>query len=183
MLFPIIGFGQTFLDSIMATREYYIDGNIKTIGKKNASGDYIGEWKFYDESGKLKSKSFFENGKLSGKTTRFHTDGKVSSISYFLNGDTTGQWESYNENGQLKRAGSYLPKYKKTGEWKSYDEKGLVTKIEYYSTGELTKMIGNRYYPNKLLKQKSIVELINGKVVSKKTEVYDEQGKAIEIEN
>lgn len=76
------------------TKKYYDNGNLKSIGSYDANGNLTGQWKFYNESGKLEMAGNNKNGKKNGN---------VESISTAKDNIPDGEWKSYYENGKLKK--------------------------------------------------------------------------------
>jgi antitoxin component YwqK of YwqJK toxin-antitoxin module len=156
------------------TREYYENGQLKSVGKYTR-GDKIGEWKWYYENGQLKTiakygdvggpynerigeaKNYYENGQLSryynhlsnGKTLDkgYYRNGQLKSIGYSSSFRKVGEWKYYYYNGQLRQVINHLLEGSLTRERKLFYENGVLKEHSNWSKGyEVGKT--KFYYPN-----------------------------------
>ena len=67
--------------------KYHSNGKPSIVGQKvKSTGKAIGEWKYYDNNGRLKESGFFRNGKEHGEWNRYNQSGEIISTSYYSNG-------------------------------------------------------------------------------------------------
>ncbi|MBC7861342.1 MAG: hypothetical protein IAF38_00125, partial [Bacteroidia bacterium] len=99
--------------------------NIDSEGKYNKSGKQTGTWKYYYDSGGPMTVQKYKEGKLTGKSTSWHTNGKIKSVA------------SYKLMKQ-KRIGGREPVYNSAphGTWIFYDLKGVETGRIVYKNGK-----------------------------------------------
>lgn len=108
--------------------EEFNDGNIKIISKQYRLDSLDGDYKTYDEKGKLSREGIYNNNKK------------------------TGEWKSY-RRGYL----DYTSHYKNDlldGEFTRYDNKGVATSIGIYKQGKKEGVFFD-YYTKNLKKSKS----------------------------
>ncbi len=119
--------GETKAALNNATKKYYDNGNLKSIGTYDANGNMTGTWKSYYETGQIHIEAEYLNGKYNGKWTSHFNNGKLSSIGNYKNGKKAGEWKFYNENGQVAMEGVFVDgNY--NGEWKFYYKSGKLQK-------------------------------------------------------
>ncbi|OJW84593.1 MAG: hypothetical protein BGO69_07675 [Bacteroidetes bacterium 46-16] len=138
---------------------YYEPGIIKTEGIL-MYGEKNGEWKFYDEYGRLSSIKYFERGLLSGSFIQYYTrTGKKAVEGYFVNNKREGLFKYYFKNsdslscleryrndsmeghfvyyhepGIIKSKGDYKANVRE-GKWEFYYYNGQMKSTEYYKGG------------------------------------------------
>lgn len=126
-------------------KEYYSNGQLELIGRYNADGDEIGEWKGYYENGQLEYiGSYDREGNETGEWKYYYENGQLESIElYDDQSNETGEWKTYYEDGQLESIGKYEDGIK-IGDWKDYYENGqLEMVINYVDNTERGEM---KYY-------------------------------------
>lgn len=108
-------------------------------------------------------KSYYINGKMSGKSYTYYDNGKTFSVSHYIDGVNEGEYYEYYLSGEILIKGNYHLNYKegqwlyydkngevlidgyfhedyKSGEWKYYNLKGKLYMVESYSdTGIILK--------------------------------------------
>ena len=70
-------------------------------------GKEQGEWKAFWENGRLKNKSFFDEGNLTGTWLSYSPTGILLLEGEYKNGQKMGAWEEYYNNGRLKEESRY----------------------------------------------------------------------------
>ena len=121
-----------------------------------------GEWIGYFESGKLKYKELYLNGKKHLDLTYYFEKGLVQREEHYTHNLKQGRWLSYFEDGKLETEvtyknnvlyGIYKEFYatgllklqghytggKKTGDWKYHTPSGILEKTEHYKNDVLIK--------------------------------------------
>lgn len=89
--------------------ENYPDGQIKIKGEiKN--GTRFGTWFAYYQNGTKESESYYEDGKLNGKSATYYPNGHIRYIGYYKWNEPVGTWEFYNEDGTLATTKEYKNK-------------------------------------------------------------------------
>lgn len=122
---------------------YYANGNIKEYGfyKNNAR---IGDWMFYNPSGKLISEGSFEGDY---KKLLYDSNGnKLITLNRYLDTIkvekfTQKKYDSL-KNELKQKWGVVFPIHYhfKSGVWKLYDDNGSLFQKEYYDKGKLIKI-------------------------------------------
>ncbi|MDG5493028.1 toxin-antitoxin system YwqK family antitoxin [Psychroserpens sp. SPM9] len=157
LLIICIIFVNTYAQEVQ--KEYYDNGQLKSIGKgKNPNAPITlnpnqpppaeGEWKFYYENGKLKSIGSYKKGRRTDFWKYYYENGQIESEGKWtitsLTSKKDGVWKFYHENGKLKAMGSYsfhdIYGHQMHGEWKSYDENGQLFTIQNYDGAKVTWM-------------------------------------------
>jgi len=85
----------------------------------------LGEFKRYDERGKLKSVSMFRENGIENITSVLYPDGSVMASGKFTGQDKDSTWVYFNERKQLIATEEYL-KGRKHGIWKTFYISGVV---------------------------------------------------------
>ena len=104
VLFLIFIFLSNVSFSQEIKKEYYNNGQFKSIGKQNLDGKRTREWKVYIayyDNGQLHQIANFENGKLTGECKEFYENGQLKKIGNYENGLGTGESKTYNQNGAI----------------------------------------------------------------------------------
>ncbi len=114
-----------------------------------AKGKYVnqkkdGEWKYYDQRGRLLSVETQKGGKVEGEKIYYYTDattnakgiteyvpGRKLKIENYKNGVLHGEVKEYYSNGKLKMQGQYVDG-NKDGRFISYYMNGKKEKIQTY---------------------------------------------------
>lgn len=69
------------------------------------------------------------------KVTKYHENGKVKEIGYFMEDKKEGVWESYNESG-LKISEATYTNGLKEGNWSVWNESGVLLYHMVYENGK-----------------------------------------------
>lgn len=88
----------------------------------------------------------FDKSSNTGLVTKYHENGKVSTIIKYVNGEKHGLAKSFYSNGNLKAMVNYEYNVKQ-GEARMYYEKGGLYRTSVYYEGELDG-IRKKYRPN-----------------------------------
>lgn len=72
--------------------EYYKGGVIKKKGTKNASGQFIGDFKSYYPSGKISAEVRYVKGVPHGQCTHYAENGAISAEGSYIEGNKEGLW-------------------------------------------------------------------------------------------
>jgi len=149
---------------------YDDDGNLMSLGNRDASGKETGIWRYFYPNGELKSggegiggertgKWFFNNdngltetvetyrnGVLNGDYVSYHPTGKVNVTGTFVNGAVDGKATWHNSYGVIVRTMSYKNDVL-DGEARTYYNSGQTMEVFNYQKNELT---GKKvtYYPD-----------------------------------
>jgi len=99
----MIGFGQVNIE-----KTYYENGNLKSEITVNNNDKSDGSAKLYYESGKLRTKGFFKEGKEHSIWSIYYENGKLKIESEWNDGNPNGTWKYYDEKGQLIKISEYL---------------------------------------------------------------------------
>lgn len=131
---------------------YYVNGIVKSLGlRKNAMLDSV--WIFYNESGKIREKINYFDGKKNGyyysfayfKNKNDSLVGYLASQELYLNNQRNGVSEFFYPDGVIKEAIAYS-KGKKHGVAREYNSDGVLSIIIEYSNGkELDREVINQY--------------------------------------
>lgn len=113
-------FDDTQVGTVIATREFNDkDNSCYTIfynQKKNKVSEgklinklYVGEWKYYHEnSDKIMTLEFYNNGKLDGIRKVYYPSGKIAEETSYKMGIKNGFYKKYAENGVLFEESNYV---------------------------------------------------------------------------
>jgi len=121
------------------------------------SGSYkddlkIGEWREYDEKGKIKEIEIFDSNQDVIKSIRYYyKNGKLSRKTQFKD-NSDEEWR-YNENEQIEI--NYTRKFsegEKNEQWKYYDKAGHLRLVNVYKDGNFKEK--NVYHENGQLYKK-----------------------------
>ncbi|WP_259065327.1 tetratricopeptide repeat protein [Mucilaginibacter sp. X4EP1] len=137
----------------------YPAGNIKGLGKYNATGEREGDWIFYYRSGGVQAKEHYENGKRQGAQQYYYENGNVSSAENYVADKLDGQAITYYYSGSRRGLLNYKLD-KKNGEQRSYYSNGNLELIDNYADGVITGEY-KEFYKSGQLRQ--LQPYINGK--------------------
>jgi antitoxin component YwqK of YwqJK toxin-antitoxin module/Tfp pilus assembly protein PilF len=117
----------------------YYNDYVQGIGKKNNELS-VGNWKFYNENGQIKSfGAFNEKEERIGKWTWLHENGTIKETANYENGLLNGKNLHYYENGKPYINASFVND-KLNGEYKLYNNKGALIQDKYFKDGELHEL-------------------------------------------
>lgn len=134
----------------------------------------------YDDKGQLIKAAVIENGELGAVSEYFYDESgrEIKVVSSAPGGNKTVLERSYDGKGNLLCL-MLDTGYALTREEYSYDDKGRLTRIEYYKNDELENI---SEYSNEDNVRYGTVCDVEGKVLSKLTEVLDAAGNVLESE-
>lgn len=147
----------------------------------------------YDKNGHIDNEIHWKNEKIVFQSFRQFTGKRRNNTTYDINENKTIKVERYFSNGQLE----WIKKYKNDkvdGKVLIYDIAGRIRKYEEYSNGVLGKVYNNETYYEKNKKTKlngektfisdngnKVIEIYKDGKKEGKCEIYDENGKLLEI--
>ena len=108
---------------------YHTNGQPKASGRFNESEEKTGVWQYFYETGKIKEKSNYLNGKVNGLLEAWYENGNRWLVQHYADGELDGTQTSYYYNDNVDIINNYK-KGKKEGSQKEYNSKGYL----YYST-------------------------------------------------
>lgn len=82
-------------------KEYYSDGNIKSVIKLNRNNNYDGQAKFYYDNGGIKMIVNYDNGYVKDCKV-FYPNGQLKWESPYVNNMKQGDYNEYYPNGAIK---------------------------------------------------------------------------------
>jgi antitoxin component YwqK of YwqJK toxin-antitoxin module len=132
---------------------YYTENGIKEVEGQYFENMEQGDWKYWDENGKLTGILSFKDGKMIREQI-FHHNGNLKHTGSVKNGMKSGTWQYWDSNGRLIFEGQYL-KGARTGDWNRYLPDTTIT-VKYMKgilledTGSLIRNRdqGRRIYNN-----------------------------------
>jgi antitoxin component YwqK of YwqJK toxin-antitoxin module len=102
---------------------------ILPIFAQQAEGDVVHKISYYASGEKYLD--YFEKKNTESKMIKYHLNGKIAEIGFFVNELRTGVWTQFDENGN-KIAEAKFNNGKKDGNWMVWNEKGnLLIQIDY----------------------------------------------------
>ncbi|UPO98895.1 hypothetical protein MKD34_12735 (plasmid) [Cetobacterium somerae] len=164
--------------------EYYLNGNLMSVGTLNHNNEYIGMgWTFY-ENGQLKKICSYVDNLIDGEYKDYYDNGVLKTDSFYVLGKENCEFRSFYNNGQVeciidledgKRCGQFL-KYYKSGKLEDetyytnnapisdsylyYESGGLYAKLTYEEG--LRVGISRWFYETGELKTINKYDLIEG---------------------
>ncbi len=125
---------------------YHLNGRIMLAGSYDDNGEKIGVWKKYHSDEKLIGISICKNGKefKNGEWKYYDEDGKIKKIENYNYGVKTGKWEFYDYYGSIYSI-EYYKNGKETGEWKMFNANGQIKSIKNFSNGKLNGLRKEHY--------------------------------------
>jgi uncharacterized protein len=138
----------------------YLNSMLDAIGNRNAAGQNVGYWEFYNQSGSLYSKGGFNNnGNREGKWVWYYDNGRTWVECEYLNGNIEGVNKSFTYQGFPKRTDNYAYDLL-DGKSYEYYPSGEPMEISTYSNGKLNGEFTN-YYPNRQIHYKATYAVNN----------------------
>lgn len=119
-----------------------------TINQVDTQGRKQGFWTKKDLHGKLLYQATFKDDKPVGEMKRFHPNGKIKAVLYFIEESELSDVKLFDGAGRQVAQGKYLGQ-EKTGEWSFFKDSKVVSSENYvngkkngvskrwYTTGEL----------------------------------------------
>ncbi len=148
-------------------------GVVISEGNYSVSGGKIGEWKFYTDNHVLRVDEVLNDKSQMVKSTKYHENGAVKSITNFTNDTLTGYFALYRQNGKIEQQGWYV-NGDAVGNWLTYYQDGTIEGDNYYSNGKRYgiakfyapdgKIATNYHYDNDLLIKETFFDQ-DGKIV------------------
>ncbi|MBI5363920.1 MAG: toxin-antitoxin system YwqK family antitoxin [Planctomycetes bacterium] len=94
-------------------------------------GEKHGAWRFYYESGAIKSETFYGDRRTPTTMTFWHPNGQISLQGPAINGSRQGTWRLWRKNGLLAEEGPFVGSVRE-GAWRVWSEDGQsVSEIVY----------------------------------------------------
>jgi len=120
----------------------------RVIEKYHVNKDSLrqGLYEAYFESGNLKEKATYKDGKLNGERTLFFTNGQAEITEQYISGVMNGDYKVFYESGQLKLVQNYVDG-QLTGTSVKYHENGEVAERVNFIDGEENGPF-EEYHPN-----------------------------------
>lgn len=117
--------------------EFYHAGNglVKAKGNFNSAYEKDGEWTYYYNTGVVKEKAVYTNGKLNGLLEGWFTNGNKWYTDTYVDGKLNGLSTGYFYNGLLRKKTMYKDD-KKNGEEKGYTSTGYLSYIGNFADDE-----------------------------------------------
>lgn len=123
-------------------------GILKAVGALDSTGKRTGEWEFFYEDGKIKSRGKYNKSRKEGKWTYYYHSGKIEQEGNYKKDSYQGQWRWYYENDKLHRDENY-ENGQEDGHFVEYDINGQVISegnyIEGVKHGTWKYNIGNHF--------------------------------------
>ncbi len=133
----------SFCLAILFTNSF---GQSGEINQTNAQGKKEGKWVQNHRNGKIKYEGVFKNGVPIGEFKRYNEKGKLSStLVYSEDGLRTAAY-LYQENGKRLATGVYVNQ-KKDSLWRFFDKDGVLFAEENFKEG-IQHGLSKEYYPN-----------------------------------
>jgi antitoxin component YwqK of YwqJK toxin-antitoxin module len=124
-----------------------LGGHLSRKGSYDINGKKTGVWERWTyhlstdstlESGHaIVERSSFKDGKLHGKFTTWHKNGKVAKECEYIAGKLNGKLKEWHQNGKLANESEYI-NGKLHGVSRDYDEMGKLVNEQKYEHGEET---------------------------------------------
>ena len=104
---------------------FHPDGETKASEGRFVKKRKDGNWRIWNESGKLVSDENYKDSLLDGTCKYFFDGGQLLKIETYSNGRTEGPFTEYYENGKKKAEGTYSAG-EKNGAFKQWFDSGIV---------------------------------------------------------
>ena len=135
----------------------------KVYGKskgKFKNGKMDGEWLYFNKKGTLKFKENYKNGIKNVLFEKFYNiTGELFTRDYYDNGVWNGPSVVYHRNGKLGAKGNVSNEIQ-VGMWEFYYDNGVVSGKGYYDLGKMDGIWIQFYYDGQIL---SLTNYKNGK--------------------
>ncbi len=105
---------------------------VSAFGRKNDSSNELSRGvTSYHENGELKHQGFYNAGIKNGEWKEWDEQGRLIGTSKYLNGMKHGVWRVFDQDGN-KRMEMKFKNNEKTGTWSWWDESGKVVRTEKF---------------------------------------------------
>lgn len=132
-----VGLHKEFAEdgSVIAAKEYDENGILSGEGVVDANDKKQGVWKYYYESGELKSKGLYKDNLKTGEWIFYYEDGKIEQRGKYNNDKPSGEWTWYYTNGNIWRTENLI-KGIEEGSFIEYNKNAKVILKGEYVDGE-----------------------------------------------
>ncbi len=118
-------------EKVVNSKQYDDLGRIIAIGIVDKKGYKQEEWKYFYNTGELKSEGKYKNNKKLGKWLFYFKNGNNEQMGKYKKGKTNGLWKWYYKSGSLLREENFY-NGKEEGMLVEYSEQGnIITKGKY----------------------------------------------------
>ncbi|MDB5258472.1 MAG: hypothetical protein JWM14_3167 [Chitinophagaceae bacterium] len=167
---------NTVQKGILEHTGYYPDKIIMVVGKYKDK-DKEGEWKYYDQIGKLSEMETFSGGQMDGPNINYYPNGNVKSELFYSEGLAEGKYISYYPDKTKSYEGDYI------------NDKAVGIHFDYYTNGKIRNKFfyvnGNKEGPQ--YKYSMSGKLENIEFYAEKqydhSEKYDTSGNKVKMES
>lgn len=140
--------------------------------QRRTDGLQEGDFRMYDEHGRLYEQSTYDSGRLHGLRILYFPDGDTLSVETLVHGRHQGAYRLYYENGRLELEGQYHDNTM-AGIWKRYYPSGqLMESVTFENNQEQGPFV--EYHPNGALKAEGTYR--NGDYEQGELRLYNEAG-------
>jgi uncharacterized protein len=119
----------------VSAREFNDDGQLTAEGMMDVNDRKQGTWKFYFETGELKSKGDYKDNLKTGEWIYYYISGQIEQRGKFVKDKPAGTWTRFYENGN-KWCEENLKKGVEDGSLTEYNKEGIVILQGDYVEGE-----------------------------------------------
>lgn len=181
---------------------YYESGKLSEEGIWK--GDkWVGSYKFYHENGKpCYEWNYNQNGERTGEQKYFHENGNLKIVGNWINGKENGTIKEYHEDGTLKAEKTFAEGKMDVTTVKEYPKKenntitenntvnngNKDTTVIIHNTNNTNNEVGvfngngfHKTYNTKFKKIEREGYFVNGKLVTGKHYIYDEEGNLVRL--
>jgi len=120
---------------VIRAKEYDDQGRITGIGDVDEAGNKQGEWRYYYDTGELRSKGIYKDNRKTGEWKFYFKNGSVEQLGRFVRGRFSGSWTWYYETGELERE-EVFENGKENGLMTEYAKDGTIIEKGEYLDGE-----------------------------------------------
>jgi len=160
------------MGKILEDKDYFLNGNIKSITLYNENSELDGYYKRSYIDGSTKSEGYYKNDNAEKEWIFYYEDGTVSIKNYYFHNDLSGYQYEYSVNGKLFSKNFYKDGFRISSSY--YDTEGVeLDVINYYTdtTGFLKYKNGSKRLSYSYLNGYAHGEFIwyhyNGKIFSR----------------
>lgn len=164
-------YADSLQDGKITLKFFFPDGILMSEGLLK-NGNMEGLWNYYYPTGKLKVRSNYVEGLMSGKQTIWHANGNIEKEYSADSGNLSGEYREYYKSGKLKGKG-FLINDNYDGEFYTYYGNDSLASRVFYNDGDLCGR--SIYYTPK--GKKEYEEFFDGDGTSTKLILYNYLGK------